>query len=82
MARPMTHTAVTKATTISSGTFTMLTHKANVSLTLPILHDTCHAVTHDISWYSGNGGRKGLKIEKRNNKIGDKERLKGARYAP
>jgi len=50
-------------------------------LTIPILHDTFHAVTHDVCRCYVNGATYGLRIEKRNNKLGATERPKGTRYA-
>jgi hypothetical protein len=47
-------------------------------LTIPILHDTFHAVTHDFLQYSEIQAQKSKEIEKRNNKLGDKL---GTRFA-
>jgi hypothetical protein len=55
--------------------------EAKVGLTIPILHDSFHAVTHDFFGQVVNGTLYVLEIEKRNNKIGDKEKLSGTRYA-
>ena len=50
-----------------------LMQEAKVDLTIPILHDTFHAVTHDFLGQVVNGTRYMLEIEKRNNERGDKE---------
>jgi hypothetical protein len=55
--------------------------EADVGLTIPVLHDTFHDITHDVVQYPAIQALYAKEIEKINNELGDKEKIIGTRYS-